>query len=400
MRYSVFGFSQEKLVEYGLDVSDALILDWFQGFFTTGMQKRDINGKIFGWVKYSAIIHDLPVLNISSERAIQNRFENYVHKGLLEKDFSFSQMGKRTWFATTPRFEELFNSQVNQTSVAQANQTSVAQANQTSVAQANQTSVAQANQTSVAQANQTSVAQANQTSLALNNSLTNNSLTNNSLTNNSLTRKKFPPTPQNSPVTDSDNREQKGGGENFEIIKNAQEKVFQNFDEYFLQENFTQELVEFCKNQNIAVNDAEKYLTMTLKNYQAAAKTMKILFPRQFFRKMIFSDQTLKNYFETKESAEKAEEKQTCPVCGKIASRWNICGFCNFDMMQIDDRNAVLRSRQLYNLSPEQKAALKKDEENYNRMLQNYGMKAYFDPDIKLHLQNVLSRIYAKYGIA
>ena len=33
MRYSVFEYSQEKLVSLGLDVVDALLLNWFANFF-------------------------------------------------------------------------------------------------------------------------------------------------------------------------------------------------------------------------------------------------------------------------------------------------------------------------------------------------------------------------------
>lgn len=87
MRFSIFEYSQEKLVSLGLDVADALLLNWFANFFSGKMEKRifkDTCGqnKVFGWIRISKVQEDLPVLGISTEKGIRRRFDNFVEKGL------------------------------------------------------------------------------------------------------------------------------------------------------------------------------------------------------------------------------------------------------------------------------------------------------------------------------
>ena len=101
MRYSVFEYSQEKLVSLNLDVVDALLLNWFANFFCGKMEKqifKDANGnaKIYGWVKISKIIEDLPVLGITSEKGIRLRFDAFVDKGILDRETINTQKGKKS----------------------------------------------------------------------------------------------------------------------------------------------------------------------------------------------------------------------------------------------------------------------------------------------------------------
>ena len=120
MRFSVFAYSQEKLLEYGLDVTDALILDWFANFFIGKMEKRIFkdssdNPKIFGWVKISKIMEDLPVIGITSEKGIRRRFDAFVEKGLMQREtvilqdngalrYAFEYKGGRTTRVKKNRF--------------------------------------------------------------------------------------------------------------------------------------------------------------------------------------------------------------------------------------------------------------------------------------------------------
>lgn len=113
MRYSILGFSQEKMLEYKLDPIDALLLDWFQIFFTGKMEKMivDDNGKqkIFGWVKISKVLEDLPCLGINSEKGIKRRFDVFVEKNILERKTVQKQSGKRSFYKATELFESLIN---------------------------------------------------------------------------------------------------------------------------------------------------------------------------------------------------------------------------------------------------------------------------------------------------
>jgi hypothetical protein len=83
MKYNIEGFSQEKLIELGLDAIDAHILRWFIDFRDTEKMKTVIsNKKVWYWVNYTGIMNDLPILNIN-KRAIQRRFMKLVKANIL-----------------------------------------------------------------------------------------------------------------------------------------------------------------------------------------------------------------------------------------------------------------------------------------------------------------------------
>ena len=110
LKYTLEGFDQtaalkmQKTDEAGntikLDAIDLVILRWFVDFYP-GMAKRMIGNKEYGWVKYDAIVNDLPLLDIQ-KRGIMRRFEKLKELGILEhvtiKDggtFSFYTFGKQ-----------------------------------------------------------------------------------------------------------------------------------------------------------------------------------------------------------------------------------------------------------------------------------------------------------------
>ena len=114
MRYSVFEYSQEKLVSLGLDVVDALLLNWFANFFVGKMEKKIFkdaagNSKIYGWVKISKILEDLPVIGITSEKGIRIRFDSFVEKGILDRETINTQKGKKSYYRTTSIYDSLIN---------------------------------------------------------------------------------------------------------------------------------------------------------------------------------------------------------------------------------------------------------------------------------------------------
>ena len=85
MKFTVEGFSQSVLIEMGLDHADALILQWFSDFQGTGKMKTMIlQGEEFSWVKYQAVIDDLPCLCIKNRESVSRRFKNLCEVGVLE----------------------------------------------------------------------------------------------------------------------------------------------------------------------------------------------------------------------------------------------------------------------------------------------------------------------------
>ena len=158
MKYTICGFSQQKLFEYQLDINDAQILRWLIDFAATGKMRKLIeNNIVYYLVNYEAIIRAFPIMGITSTKAIANRFEKYVKCGLLQKTVrkggSFS--GTATLFAITslvgdmiyeadkqPEKSESSDSDKNQTSCRkeEINTSTTSDKNQTSYRDKNKTS--------------------------------------------------------------------------------------------------------------------------------------------------------------------------------------------------------------------------------------------------------------------
>lgn len=119
MKYTVEGFSQEKLVQYGLKHDDALILRWFLDFGSCGKMKRIVQENenheknVYYWINYQAIIEELPCLDITSTKSIQLKFKKYVELGLLDKIVvSGGSNGMQSFYAIKEKMLELEYSSV------------------------------------------------------------------------------------------------------------------------------------------------------------------------------------------------------------------------------------------------------------------------------------------------
>lgn len=107
MTFTVSNFDQATLIEYGLNLQDAEILRWYVNFYSTDkMVKQMINGKVFAWVKYSAVIADLPILGITSKEVISRHFDRFVNCGIMEK-YVKKVEGTYTMFCLTEKYNRL-----------------------------------------------------------------------------------------------------------------------------------------------------------------------------------------------------------------------------------------------------------------------------------------------------
>jgi hypothetical protein len=108
MKYTIEGFSQQKLVSLSLDVSDALILRWFTDFSASGnMLKYISDGIPYYLVKYRTLISDLPILGITTVKGISLRFEKYVQAGLMKMVYRNTPAGRCSYFTLTKKVIEL-----------------------------------------------------------------------------------------------------------------------------------------------------------------------------------------------------------------------------------------------------------------------------------------------------
>ena len=84
MKFNIVGFNQERLIELGLDGTDALLLRWFIDFYaSTDMKKYEHAGAHYGWVAYTHVVQEIPVIGIKTKDGVYRRFKKYVHKEIL-----------------------------------------------------------------------------------------------------------------------------------------------------------------------------------------------------------------------------------------------------------------------------------------------------------------------------
>lgn len=396
MRFSVFAYSQEKLLEYGLDVTDALILDWFANFFIGKMEKRIFkdssdSSRIFGWVKISKIMEDLPVIGITSEKGIRRRFDAFVEKGLMQRETVITQGGKRSYYRTTELYDTLLNTKASEKTESKKEENScsgkIPQRNSTTFArkenpQGTKKTYAEPEKTSesphrnsatFAERNGNTHAQGNSSSYALNDSST-----------------------SDSPVTDS-----------LKICKfkksavalnNASEKIFGKsaFDE-----NFPEKAAAFFIQNKMQTESAENYLEFIRK--RVAEK--KPANPRGLAYRLFFQNDILQEFRNCQaEISEKAAESEkylcVCPVCSK--EKVNIyasCPECGFDMTTANDDKKLGIARKIWNLPPEKKRLFKIDEENFIRRKLSLGFASLADKNTREQIKTEMSDLYKKYGI-
>jgi hypothetical protein len=84
MKYTINGFNQDKLIKYGLDNNDALILRWFIDFKDSGKMKTFIiEDKLYYWLLYDYLIKDLPILKIKKDM-LYRRLKKMVAAEILK----------------------------------------------------------------------------------------------------------------------------------------------------------------------------------------------------------------------------------------------------------------------------------------------------------------------------
>lgn len=124
MKYSILGFNQQKclqltkkkeiickgknkIIELCLDVTDLLILRTIADFMNRDkVLKILIEDKMYCWVKYSAIIEDLPILGIK-QQALADRIAKMVELDLIEKQVEHTKLGSLPYFRVGKKYEEL-----------------------------------------------------------------------------------------------------------------------------------------------------------------------------------------------------------------------------------------------------------------------------------------------------
>ena len=106
MKFSLFGFSQPAALDLDLDLRDLSILRWFADFKNSGhMVSREIDGKMFYLVSYTAVAEQLIILNMGTD-AVYRRFKKFCDKKILEKRVIYDE-AKLVFFAPGENYAKL-----------------------------------------------------------------------------------------------------------------------------------------------------------------------------------------------------------------------------------------------------------------------------------------------------
>jgi hypothetical protein len=86
MKYTVAGFQQPELLKLGFDLNDAYILRWIVEFMhSPKMCNKVVGNEIYFWVKYQAVIDDIPIMGITNPEMIARRLAKWEKIGFAKK---------------------------------------------------------------------------------------------------------------------------------------------------------------------------------------------------------------------------------------------------------------------------------------------------------------------------
>jgi hypothetical protein len=160
------GFNQEKLIEYGMDLIDTMILKYFIDFKgTERMYTESKEGINYYWIRYDWLLDDIPIISISSHDSLRRRLKKMVDAGVL------IHFTKKT-FKGTYAFYNIGENYLSLLSESQSNSEKIAPDSKVGIAPDSKVGIAP------------------DSKVGTNNVYTNNPFTNNQYTNNPNTNSK------------------------------------------------------------------------------------------------------------------------------------------------------------------------------------------------------------------
>lgn len=110
MKYTIFGFSQERAISLGLDDRDLMILRWFVDYSDTSkMISRIVDGEVYYWVKYEGIAESFPITKWKKD-TVYRRLSNMVKVGVL-KHKTIKEAGVWSYYKKGDKYGELIDTE-------------------------------------------------------------------------------------------------------------------------------------------------------------------------------------------------------------------------------------------------------------------------------------------------
>ena len=109
MKYNLYGYSQQKAIELGLDDRDLMILRWFVDYKDTGkMAKKIINDDVYYWIKYEGIVEAFPIAGWKKD-TVYRRLKKLVNAKVLKHE-TIKQCGVWSYYTIGENYIELLDS--------------------------------------------------------------------------------------------------------------------------------------------------------------------------------------------------------------------------------------------------------------------------------------------------
>lgn len=96
MKYTIYGYSQEKLNNQGIDLESALILRVIADLYTSNSKKMEykiMENDKYMWCTYGYIHEQIPI--IGAERTMIRKIDSLIEKGILKKIVLKEKNGKK-----------------------------------------------------------------------------------------------------------------------------------------------------------------------------------------------------------------------------------------------------------------------------------------------------------------
>lgn len=96
MKYTIYGYSQEKLNNQGIDLESALILRVIADLYTSNSKKIEykiMENDKYMWCTYGYIHEQIPI--IGAERTMVRKIDSLIEKGILKKIVLKEKNGKK-----------------------------------------------------------------------------------------------------------------------------------------------------------------------------------------------------------------------------------------------------------------------------------------------------------------
>lgn len=109
MKYTIHGFSQEKLIEAGLDNDDALILSVIKEMYSNKkMEYQIIDGERFIWINQGYLLEQIPIIGAHS--SLKRRLKKFDEMKIIERRVLFIKdgvKGKFSYINVTSKLDDL-----------------------------------------------------------------------------------------------------------------------------------------------------------------------------------------------------------------------------------------------------------------------------------------------------